>query len=79
MFHMMFLFYLLSTDNLASNKVATQYPSIGQLHAELSNDGDKATWSCSRTSGSQAWWQVDLGDISTITAIYITYQYTGKI
>jgi hypothetical protein len=33
---------LLSTDNLASNKVATQYPSIGHLHAELSIDGDQA-------------------------------------
>ena len=77
MFNMVFL-YLLSTDNLASNKVATQYPSIGHLDAELSNDGDKTSGSCSRTSGAQAWWQVDLGHMSTITAIYITYQYTGK-
>ena len=77
MFNMLFL-NLLSTDNLASNKVSTQYPSIGHLYAELSIDGDKTTGSCSRTSGSQAWWQVDLGDISTFTAIYITYQYTGK-
>jgi hypothetical protein len=66
-------------NNLASNKVTTQYPSLGNVSAELSIDGDKTSGSCSRTSGSQAWWQVDLGDISTITAIYITYQYTGKI
>jgi hypothetical protein len=74
-----YFFYLLSTDNLVSNKIATQHPSPGLLHAELSIDGDKTSGSCSRTSGAQAWWQVDLGDISTITAIYITYQHTGKI
>lgn len=64
------------TDNLASNGIATQTPSNTNHPAYLSVDGNR-TGSCSMTSGSNSYLQVDTGSISIITMIYITFD--GKL
>jgi len=57
------------TDNLASFGIATQYPTQG--NPSLAIDSDRTAGSCSKPSGPEAWWQVDLGKLSVIKNIYI--------
>jgi len=37
----------------------------------LAIDSDRTAGSCSKPSGLEAWWQVDLGKLSVIKNIYI--------
>lgn len=57
------------TDNLASFGIATQQPTPG--NPSLAIDSDRTAGSCSKPGGSDAWWQVDLGQLSVIKNIYI--------
>ena len=57
------------TDNLASFGIATQQPTQG--NPSLAIDSDRTAGSCSKHSGSESWWQVDLGKLSVIKNIYI--------
>ena len=57
------------TDNLASFGNATQQPIQG--NPDLAIDSNRTTGSCSKPSGPEAWWQVDLGQLSVIKNIYI--------
>ena len=57
------------TDNLASFGIATQQPTQG--NPSLAIDSDRTAGSCSKPSGSESWWQVDLGKLSVIKTIYI--------
>ena len=49
--------------------MATQYPTQG--NPSLAIDSDRTAGSCSKPSGPEAWWQVDLGQLSVIKNIYI--------
>ena len=49
--------------------MATQYPTQG--NPSLAIDSDRTAVSCSKPSGPEAWWQVDLGQLSVIKYIYI--------
>ena len=66
------------TDNLASFGIATQQPTQG--NPSLAIDSDRTAGSCSKPSGSEAWWQDDLGKLSlskTYTFILVLYLVVG--
>lgn len=63
-------FPLLITDNVVSEAFVSQHPT-GDRPANLSIDGDKTT--CSKTSGLNVTFQVDLTKKSIVKRMYITF------
>lgn len=65
-------FYII--DNLATDALVSQNP-IGTKPTNLAIDGDKST--CSKTKGTDVWFQVDLTEIRIVTELYITGKGTS--
>ena len=67
------MIFIFVEDNIARNKTTSQFPVNVQFPSSLTVDGDRRTHSCSILSGSNAWFQLDLGVISNVTTVYIHY------
>ncbi|OPL21526.1 hypothetical protein AM593_10271, partial [Mytilus galloprovincialis] len=60
-------------DNLASGGTAIQNPPNSNNPASLSIDGNRTNGICSRTTGQGSYLQIDIGSMSVVTTIYITF------
>ncbi|XP_052104992.1 uncharacterized protein LOC127738022 [Mytilus californianus] len=55
--------------NIATNALVSRNP-LGTKPANLATDGDKTT--CSKTQGTDVWFQVDMTEIRIVTELYLT-------
>ncbi|CAC5421896.1 unnamed protein product [Mytilus coruscus] len=63
------LCYVFINNKIATNALLSQNP-IGTKSDKLAEDGDKTT--CSKTKGTDVWFQVDMTEIRIVTELYLT-------